>query len=82
MNLFNLYEAALENAKSKNIVKIDVKYIKQYVKSVHNGSLSPICVQLIVDTHKEWIENEGEADAQNFQRLLKSQLESYEVTVY
>ena len=76
MNLFQVYEAALENAKSNDIV-FDAAYIVDYVDGALNSYIPEALAQKIVDAHNEWLNSER--GSHNYYALVKSQLEDYEI---
>ena len=76
MNLFQVYEAALENAKSNDIV-FDAAYIVDYVDGALNSYIPEALAQKIVDAHNEWLNSER--GSHKYYALVKSQLEDYEI---
>ena len=78
MNLFQVYEAALENAKSNEIV-FDAAYIIDYVDGALNSYIPEVLAQKIVDAHNEWLNSEH--GSHNYYVLVQEPLEEYEVIV-
>ena len=78
MNLFQVYEAALENAKSNDIV-FDAAYIIDYVDGALNSYIPEALAQKIVDAHNEWLNNEQ--DKHKYYELVQEPLEEYEIIV-
>lgn len=76
MNLLNIYEAALENAKS-NDIEFDVKYIIDFVDGALNESISKDFAQKIINAHKEWIGSDR--GSHNYYVLVQSNLEEIEI---
>ena len=76
MNLYEIYEGALENAISNDIV-FDAAYIIEYVDGALNAYIPKEMAQKIVDTHNEWLESER--GSHNRWLLVESVLEQYEV---
>ena len=78
MNLFQVYEASLENAKSNDIV-FDADYIIDYVDGSLNSYIPEALAQKIVDAHSEWLNSER--GSHNYYVLVQSPLEEYEIIV-
>lgn len=78
MNLFQVYEASLENAKSNDLV-FDSAYIIDYVDGAINSYIPEELAQKIVDAHNEWLNSER--GSHNYYVLVQSQLEDYEIIV-
>ena len=78
MNLFEIYEAAMDNAASNDIV-IDAQYISDYVDGALNAYVPEALAQKIVDAHNEWLESER--GSHNKYVILQAPLEEYEVVV-
>ena len=78
MNLFQVYEAALENAKSNDIV-YDAAYIIDYVDGALNSYIPEALAQKIVDAHSEWLNSAR--GSHNYYVLVQEPLEEYEVIV-
>ena len=78
MNIFQVYEAALENAKSNDIV-FDAAYIIDCVDGALNSYIPEALAQKIVDAHNEWLNSER--GSHNYYVLVQEPLEEYEVIV-
>lgn len=78
MNLFQVYEGALENAVSNDIV-FDAAYIIDYVDGALDSYISEASAQKIVDAHNKWLDSER--GSHNYWLLVESQLEDYEIII-
>ena len=78
MNIFQVYEAALENAKSNDIV-FDAAYIIDYVDGALNSYIPEALAQKIVDAHNEWLNSER--GSHNYYVLVQEPLEEYEIII-
>ncbi|WP_151833435.1 hypothetical protein [Acinetobacter ursingii] len=78
MNLFEIYEAAIENAVSNDIV-LDTQYISDYVDGALNAYIPEALAQKIVDAHNEWLDSEH--GSHNYYVILQAPLEEYEIIV-
>lgn len=78
MNLFQVYEAALENAASNDIV-LDVQYIEDYVDGALDSYIPTALAQKIVEAHNKWLDSDR--GSHNYWMLVESQLEDYEIIV-
>lgn len=78
MNLFQVYEASLENAKSNDIV-FDAAYIIDYVDGALNAYIPEALAQKIVDAHNEWLDSER--GSHNKYVILQAPLEEYEIII-
>ena len=76
MNLFQIYEAAMENAASNDIV-IDVEYIQGYAEGALDLYVSESLAQKVVDAHNTWLDSERGSN--NYDYLVKFELQDYEV---
>lgn len=76
MNLFQVYEAALQNAQSNDII-FDSEYIIEYVDGALNSYIPEALAQKIVDAHNKWLDSER--GSHNYYMLVQSKLEDYEV---
>lgn len=78
MNLFNVYEAALQNAVSNDVV-FNVEYIIDYVDNVFDAYIPAFLAQKIVDAHDSWLNSER--GRHNYYVLVQAQLEDYTIIV-
>ena len=78
MNLFNVYEAALENAASNDIV-FNVEYIIDYVDGALDSFIPESLAQKIVNAHNEFLESDR--GSHNGYYILQQPLEQYEIIV-
>ena len=72
MNLFQVYEAALENAKPNDII-FDVSYIIDYVDDALNSYITEELAQKIINAHNEWLNSER--GSHNYYVLVQMALE-------
>lgn len=78
MNLFEIYEASLENAASNEII-FDAAYIAEYVDGALNSYIPEALAQKIVDAHNEWLDSER--GSHNKFIILQQPLEEFEIVV-
>jgi hypothetical protein len=76
MNLFEIYEAAIENAANNEIV-IDAEYIQGYADGALDLYISESLAQKAVDAHNAWLDSERGSN--NYNYLVKFELQDYEV---
>lgn len=76
MNLFQVYEAALETAASNHII-FDTAYIIAYVDGALDSYIPEVLAQKIVDAHNEWLNSERGSN--NYYHLVQAKLEDYEI---
>lgn len=76
MNLFEIYEAALDNAANNEIV-LDVEYIQDYVGVALDAHIPVQMAQMIVDAHIAWLDSER--GPHNYYVLVESVLEDHNV---
>ena len=75
-NLFEIYEAAMDNAASKDIV-IDVEYVQGYAEGALDLYVSESVAQKVVDAHNAWLDSER--GSYNYDVLVKFELQDYEI---
>lgn len=76
MNLFEIYEGAIENAQ-QNQINFDAEYIVQYVDGALDEHISMSTAQKIIDAHNEW--EESEKGSNNRYYILQEPLEQIEI---
>lgn len=76
MNLFEIYEAAMQNAASNEII-IDVEYIQGYAEGALDLYVSESLAQKAVDAHNAWLDSERGSN--NYDHLVKFELQDYEI---
>ena len=75
-NLFEISEAALQNAASNDIV-IDVEYVQGYAEGALDLYVSESLAQKAVDAHNAWLDSER--GSYNYDVLVKFELQDYEI---
>ena len=75
-NLFEIYEGAMQNAASNDIV-IDVKYIQGYAEGALDLYVSESLAKKVVEAHNSWLDSER--GSYNYDILVKFELQDYEV---
>lgn len=76
MNLFEIYDAVIENAKMNDLV-FNAEAVQEYADVVFNVLVSDEQAAMVIEANKNWLESER--GSHNYDILVKSVLEAIEV---
>ena len=76
MNLFEIYDAAVENAKI-NELAFDAKAVQDYADVVFDEYVSDENAAIIMQAHQNWLDSDK--GSHNFDTLVKFELEAIEI---
>ena len=76
MNLFEIYDAAVENAKI-NELAFNAKEVQNYAEVVFEEYVSDENAAIIMQAHQNWLNSDK--GSHNFDTLVKFELEAIEI---
>ncbi len=76
MNLFEIYDAAVENAQMNDLV-FDSKAVQEYADVVFDKFVSDDNAAIIMQAHQNWLDSDK--GSHNFDTLVKFELEAIEI---
>lgn len=77
MNLYEIYDAAIENAEI-NEVEVNVAYLVEYAENVLELYLPNACAELLMNAYRAWSEAE-ERNSHEHYVLVRGALEEIEI---